>query len=147
MEIVFIIHIQDIELKQQEPTLKLNLETRTYEAFTVLHCKGRIVYRDEASALSSRVAELLTQSRLIVLDLSCVEMIDSAGLGELVVALMSGQIMGRPVKLAGPNKLVRKLLELTNLSSVFQIYPSLQEAILDHQAPCTTAPRSLGASI
>ena len=126
--------------------LKLNFETRNYEKFTMLHCKGRIVFRDEATALSSKVAELLAYSEAVVLDLSGVEMIDSAGLGELVVALMSGKITDRPVRLAAPNKFVRKLLELTNLTSVFEVYPTLQEAILAHETPFSNTRRSLGAA-
>jgi anti-sigma B factor antagonist len=109
--------------------LKLSLEFRTQNDATVVYCKGRIAYRDEAAALSTKVAELLPQSRQIILDLSNVEMVDSAGLGELVVALMSGQITGRPVKLAAPSKRVYSLLELTNLTSVFDIYSSVEDAL------------------
>jgi anti-sigma B factor antagonist len=113
----------------KEPKLKLSLESRTQNGITVIHCIGRITYREEASALSSKVAELLPHSRQIILDLSGVDVVDSAGLGELVVVLMSGQITGCPVKLAAPRKHVRALLELTNLASVFEIHSSLEDAL------------------
>lgn len=108
--------------------MNLSFEVHSYEGATVLRCKGRIVFRDEALALSAKVAELLPSSRQVVIDLAAVEIIDSAGLGELVVAFMSGQITGRPVKLAAPNRLVRKIIEITNLNSVFDIYERVEDA-------------------
>ena len=99
------------------------------ENAAILHCHGRISYRAEALELSRRVAELLPQTRQLVLELSQVEMIDSAGLGELVLVLLWAQAAGCAIKLAAPRRNVRELLELTNLASVFEIYPSVKDAI------------------
>lgn len=127
--------------------LNLSFEVRSYEGATVLQCKGRIVFRDEALALSAKVAELLPASRQIVIDLSGVEIIDSAGLGELVVAFMSGQITGRAVKLAAPNRLVRKILEITNLNSVFEIHERVEDAALSPAASSVPTAQSFRATI
>ena len=110
--------------------MKLSLEIRATEDITVVHCRGRIVYRDEAAALSDKVAGLLPRTRRLVLELSAVEMIDGAGLGELAVILMWAQAGGCSVKLAAPSDRIRKLLVLTNLTSVLEIYPTLDDAIL-----------------
>jgi anti-sigma B factor antagonist len=109
--------------------LKLSLETRRLGDVIVVHCEGRIVYRDEATALSRVVTEALQYAHEVVLDLEGVERIDSAGLGELVFVYMSAEGFGNTVKLAGPSPHVRALLDLTNLSSVFEIYPNLAEAL------------------
>jgi len=42
---------------EKEPKLKLSLETRNRGDVIVVHCQGRIVYRDEAAALSRLVGE------------------------------------------------------------------------------------------
>jgi anti-anti-sigma regulatory factor len=68
--------------------LKLDLETRAIDDVMVLFCRGRFTYRDEATAFSQQIAELLPQARQIVVELSGLEIIDSAGLGELVVVHM-----------------------------------------------------------
>jgi ABC-type transporter Mla MlaB component len=68
--------------------LKLDLETRAINDVTVLFCRGRFTYRDEATAFSQKMAELLPQARQVVVDFSGLEAIDSAGLGELVVVHM-----------------------------------------------------------
>jgi anti-sigma B factor antagonist len=113
----------------EESELKLSLETRRLGDVIVVHCEGRIVYRDEAAALSRVVVEALQAAKEVVLDLEGVERIDSAGLGELVFVHVSAEGFGNTVKLAGPNPRVRALLDLTNLSSVFEIHSSLAEAL------------------
>jgi anti-sigma B factor antagonist len=117
----------------KESKLKLHLDFQNEDDVTIVYCRGRVTYRDEAAALSGSIAELLPQihqTRQLVLDLSGVEMIDSAGLGELVALLNWIREEGGAIKLASPHGHVRRLLELTNLSSVFEIHPSLQEAVV-----------------
>ena len=108
---------------------KLKFTSGARENATVLHCHGRISYREEAVELSKKVAELLPRTRQLILELSNVEMIDSAGLGELVVVLLWAQAAGCAIQLAAPRRNVRELLELTNLASVFEIYPSVKDAV------------------
>jgi len=94
----------------KESALKLHLEIGTIEDVTVILCKGRIAYRDEAVALSEKVAELLPGARQLVLELSAVEMIDGAGLGELVVIHRWTRANNCPIKLAGPSNRILELL-------------------------------------
>ena len=65
--------------------MKLSLETRNRGDVIVVHCQGRIVYRDEAAALSRLVGEILERGSKLVLELSGVSTMDSAGIGELVL--------------------------------------------------------------
>ena len=113
--------------------MKLDLETRAIDDVKVLFCRGRFTYRDEATAFSQQIAELLPQARQIVVELSGLESIDSAGLGELVVVHMWIRASGCTLKLAGANARIRQLLELTNLLSVFDVHPTLDEALLAFQ--------------
>jgi anti-sigma B factor antagonist len=113
----------------KEPTLKLNFETCQDNDAMVLYCSGRIVYREEAAALSRKVMEALSHTRQLVLDMSGVEIIDSAGLGELVAALKLARASRSTIKLAAPNRRVLALLKLTNLNSLFEIHGTLDEAL------------------
>ena len=56
--------------QHKESQLKLSLETRNRGDVIIVHCQGRIVYRDEAAALSRVVGEVLQQTSKVVLDLS-----------------------------------------------------------------------------
>jgi anti-sigma B factor antagonist len=118
-----------VALTNGASNLKLNLETCQIGEVAVVHCEGRIVYREEAAALSRTASAVLRDSKSIVLDLGGVERIDSAGLGELVLVRMTAEARGGQVALACPNRRVRELLDLTNLSSVFEIYPTVADAL------------------
>jgi anti-sigma B factor antagonist len=117
---------------KKESKLKLTIQISANENddVIVVHCQGRFVYRDEAAAVCARVTELLAPGRLLVLDLSQVEAMDGSGLGQLVNLWMRAQARGCPIKLVAPSEPVRKLLEITNLVSVFEIHSNLEEAAL-----------------
>lgn len=117
----------------KEPKLKLSLETRDRGDVMIVHCQGRIVYRDEAAALSRLVAEILQQGKKLVIDLSGVSSMDSAGIGELALFQTWAQARGLDFKCAGPNSLIRNLLDLTNLDSVLEIHPSVESAMASFQ--------------
>jgi anti-sigma B factor antagonist len=109
--------------------LKLSLETRNLGDAIIVHCQGRIVYRDEAAALSRLVGDVMAQGRKLVLDLSGVSSMDSAGIGELAQLYTWSQREKVDLKVAGPNTLVRNLLGLTNLDSVLEIHTSVDNAM------------------
>jgi anti-sigma B factor antagonist len=121
---------QRLSSQNKEPKLRLSLETRVAENITVVCCKGRITYGIEAPSLSSQIAELVPNTRRVVIDLSGVEMIDAAGLGALISVALTAQASQCSVKLAAPGNLIRQLLELTRLTSVFEVYPTLDAATL-----------------
>jgi len=114
---------------EKEPKLKLSLETRNRGDVIVVHCYGRIVYRDEAAALSRLVGEVLQHSSKLVLDLSGVNRMDSAGIGELALLQTWAQEKNATLKCAGANTVVRTLLDLTKLDSVMEVHPTLDSAL------------------
>lgn len=114
---------------EKEPKLKLSLETRNRGDVIVVHCQGRIVYRDEAAALSRVVGEVLQHTGKVVLDLSGVSSMDSAGIGELALLQTWAQGKNASLKCAGANDLVQTLLELTNLDTVLDVQPSIEAAL------------------
>jgi anti-sigma B factor antagonist len=117
----------------KESKLKLSLETRNRGDVMIVHCQGRIVYRDEAAALSRLVGDVLENSGKVIIDLSGVSSIDSAGLGELAFLYTWAQSRNADLKCAGPSRFVRELLDLTNLDSVLEIHPSIGEALAAFQ--------------
>jgi anti-sigma B factor antagonist len=123
----FVLLPQRLEIK--ESTLKLNLKARRSGEAMIILCEGRIVYREEAAALSRVVEQALEHTREVVLDIAGVQGIDSAGLGELVLVHMWAESQDKRVKVAGGSLRVRELLELTNLSSVLEMYGSVDDAI------------------
>ena len=113
----------------KESKLKLSLETRNRGDVIIVHCQGRIVYRDEAAALSRVVGEVLHDNSKLVLDLSGVSAMDSAGIGDLALLETWARERKAELKVAVANPTVRALLDLTNLDSVLEVHPTLDAAL------------------
>src|SRR4051794_28368902 len=114
---------------EKESKLKLSVEARNQEDVIIVHCRGRIVYRDEAAALSRTVDEILHGGSKLVLDLSGVTSMDSAGIGELALLHTWAQERNAELKCAAASTVVRTLLDLTNLDSVLDVHQTLDAAL------------------
>ena len=86
----------------------------------VLQCAGRMVRAKALYLLKDAVTRLLTR-RVIVLDLSMVQMLDASGLGVLVWLHNWAGTNGVQLTLVNPSKPVCDMLELTRLTSVLHI--------------------------
>jgi len=89
--------------------------------------------RLDSSNSSALKAEFLILAQpdveTLIVDLSEVQSIDSAGLSALLLAERQQSAHGGELRLAGVNENVRSLLRLTQLDRVFQSYPTLNEAL------------------
>ncbi len=65
----------------------------------------------------------------VILDLSDVPYIDSAGLGSLVSAYVTRQKATRRIALSGVNERVLKLFETTRVEPLFLMFPTVDDAI------------------
>ena len=65
----------------------------------------------------------------MILDLTEVPYVDSAGLGSLVSTYVSNHKAGRRVVLAGVNERVLKLFEITHVEPLFLIFSTVEEAL------------------
>jgi anti-anti-sigma factor len=96
----------------------------------VLHCKGRLQFCEEAAVFSKLAHGILDSGRNLVLDFSEVETIDSSGIGELVLIYMRACGGGREVRIVQPTPRVLEVLELTNVSSLFRIFPAESAVVM-----------------
>jgi anti-sigma B factor antagonist len=112
--------------------LKLNIR-RLPDGIVVVDCAGRILFGEEAAELRERVKALLTRDSRVVLNLAEVTYIDSGGLGTLVALYTTSQNAGASIKLARLTKRVGDLLQVTKLVTVFEVYPTEEEAVAAFQ--------------
>ena len=108
--------------------MNLKLETREVEGVTVVNCRGRIVFGEEATYLRENLKRILTSSRKVVLNLVGISYIDSGGLGTLVGVYSSARSSGADVKLTGLGQRLRDVLQITKLVTVFEVYDNEQQA-------------------
>ncbi len=76
--------------------------------------------------------EILEGRRKLILDCADLEFISSMGLGMLVRVSARMKKLGGDVKLAAVQNAVAQVLTVVGLSRIFQIYPTVSEAIAAH---------------
>jgi len=78
----------------------------------------------------STAKDLVTKGcKKIVIDLASVPHVDSTGIGELVSAFTSARGQGAKLVLANLTKHIKDLMDIAQLSAVFEHYGSVDEAI------------------
>jgi anti-anti-sigma factor len=97
----------------------LKVRTTKLENITVLCVQGKIV-RGETDALRHAMLGQLDAS-VVVLDLAQVSTIDASGLGLMLELRAITESKGIEFRLKNVTKLVRQVLDITRLSSVFEI--------------------------
>jgi anti-sigma B factor antagonist len=115
--------------------LRLSLDTREVGRVTIVHCNGRIVAGGESESLRAHVSWLLRDRRSIVLHLGEVGFIDSSGLGTIVRTLTSTRQARGDLKLCSVPEHVRKVLELSHLTKLFDTHASEEEAVAAFYRP------------
>lgn len=109
--------------------MKLTLETRDVGRVTIVRCKGRLVAGNETESFKSHIAWLLRDRRAIVLHLGEVAFIDSSGLGTMVRTLTSTRQVKGDLKLCDVPEHVRKVLQLSHLTPLFDSHESEDSAV------------------
>jgi len=129
--------------------MNLLLETREVGRVTIVRCKGRLVSGGETEALRAHVAHLLRDRRSIVLHLGEVVFIDSSGLGTMVRTLTSTRQVHGDLKLCDVPEHVRKVLQLSHLTKLFDSHESEDHAVAAFYRKPVQAeqPVSMGRSV
>jgi len=100
--------------------MSLRIKIEQTRGVAVLECSGRLV-RGEALHFLKDAVTSLSGLRVVVLDLSEVEMLDGGGLGMLVFLHKWTRAGGIQLKLVNPSNLTREMLTRTRLTSVLHV--------------------------
>jgi anti-sigma B factor antagonist len=91
----------------------------------ILSLRGPLTIQTTFDFQSAARAET---SPILIIDLSEVPFVDSAGLGALVGTLVTAQKANREVAFVGVNPRVKALMDMTKVSQLFRMYPTIQDA-------------------
>ena len=92
--------------------------------------RGRITLGPETEALRTKLKEVLAAGHNhILLNLGEVAYVDSVGLGTLISSYTSARNAGGTLKLLHLPRGVQQLLQITRLSTVFEIYEDRAAAV------------------
>ncbi len=95
----------------------------------VLPLKGEIDLHVSPSVTASLNSMIEKKPQRLVVDLSDVTYIDSAGLAALIGAMQKVEGYGGKFLLAGLQETVRSIFEISRLDQVFQIFPDADAAL------------------
>jgi anti-anti-sigma factor len=111
----------------------LAVDSEVRPGAVLVHVKGEID-SSTAGELRSQLESALQQaggheSRLLIVDLQGVTYFGSAGLNAVLDCHKHGLRAGISVRLVAENELVVRPIEVTNLDSLLDLYPSLPDAL------------------
>jgi anti-sigma B factor antagonist len=95
----------------------------------VLELKGRIILGNNSRDVELKLAELLReQARKIIFDVQGITMLDSTGIGILVVCQGKINKEGGSLRVAGASGNVEDTMKITSVDKILKLYPSVEEA-------------------
>ena len=108
----------------------MKLSTKEIEGIIVIELDGSVLGGPDATALNNEVHKLIEKKKKkIVLDLSNVHTMNSSGLGMLIAALTAVRNAGGDLLIAAASKKIENLLVITKLSTVFELFPTVKNAV------------------
>ena len=108
----------------------MHIEVRQARDVMILDLKGRLTAGLGDQLLRDAVDELLAEGRRrILLNLSEVAFLDSAGVGELVAGLKTSRRFQADLKLLNVGERVYSTLDMARLLPTFEIYGDEGEAV------------------
>ena len=115
----------------------LQITQRSKADVVILGVSGRLVFSgNEESLLRNEVAALVSAGeRKLVVDLSKATYIDSGGVGSLVTAYLHTVRRGGQLKVICPNERVCRVLRITHLTSVLDVFENESQALRSFDQP------------
>jgi anti-sigma B factor antagonist len=108
----------------------MHLEVRQTQDVVILDLKGKLTAGLGDQLLREAIDELLAENKgHIVINLSEVSFLDSAGVGELVAGLRTARRFGAQLKLLNVGKRVYSTLDMARLLPTFEIFDDEGEAV------------------
>ena len=108
----------------------MHLEVRQANGVVILDLKGKLTAGLGDQLLREAIDELLAESKSqILINLSDVAFLDSAGVGELVAGLRTAKSFGAELKLLKVSGRVYSTLDMARLLPTFEIFEDETEAV------------------
>jgi len=118
--------------------MPLYIVEKQFNGVLLLDLRGRITLGEETEALRTKVKQALEAGNAhILIDLGEITYIDSSGLSTLVSSYTSARKAGGNLKLLHLPRGVNQLLQITRLSTVFEIYNDVETACHSFELPAS----------
>ena len=95
----------------------------------VISFKGKLRGGPDAQEFQDYISSLLANGKKnIIVNMQDVSFVDSSGIGNIIRAFSTVKEAGGQLKLAGLNNKIQGVLSITKLNSIFEQFPTVEEA-------------------
>ena len=109
----------------------MDISSRQIDQSTVISIKGSIDALTADQVTHHFDEELDNGNTRLVVDLSEVDFVSSAGLRAMLASLKQSRRTGGDLCLAGPQPDVERILKMSGFTSILKTYASVNEALVD----------------
>jgi anti-sigma B factor antagonist len=118
----------------------LHIDQHSVAGVVVVELSGQLVADEDDRPFKERIESLISNgSRQVLLDVRNLTYMDSGGAGALTTALLHVARRGGALKLLHPSDRVRRVLEVTHLLSVFEVFEDESAALLSFEGSAGAA--------
>lgn len=110
--------------------MSLQITEREREGIAILDLKGRITAGEAATAFREAFEKVtVTPGARLILNMKLVDMVDSTGLGAMVMCSKRSSNIGGVAKLVNVNRRNIELLVMTRLDTIFEVFEEELDAV------------------
>jgi anti-sigma B factor antagonist len=111
-------------------SMNVKMTNSEVASVSVMALEGRIVMGEESSYVGEKLKSLIEEGKKkIVLNMTNISYIDSAGVGTLVAAHISAKTQGASVRVCHLGRKFHEVLQIAKLLSVFDVYDTEVAAV------------------
>ena len=108
----------------------MQFTAKELQGVTVISLSGNVLGGPDANTLNDQLRTLLDKKKTrVIIDLGEVQFINSSGLGMLIGGMSTMRKGGGELKLARASKKVQNLLEMTKLTTLFDVHETVKAAV------------------
>jgi len=108
----------------------MKIEQQVQGGVTVLTLSDNLIGASDAAMLNDKIHELVDGgTKRVVINLAKVQWLNSSGVGTLISAMTTLHNAGGHMKLAAVPEKIISILTITKLTTVLEIWPTVQAAI------------------
>ncbi len=108
----------------------MNISTEVRDGRTILSLREeRLDAHNSGELRDYLLSQLEAGGQQLIIDLSGVSFIDSSGLGALLSGFKNANLRSGSFVLSGLQSRVQSMFELTRLHRVFEIFPTVEDAL------------------
>ena len=108
----------------------MKLIKEKYENVAVVTLTGEVLDANTVSEFKSEINNVIQSEYHVVFDMSQVNFVDSSGIGAILSCLRKLNSEGGDLKICALTKPVRALFELVRMHKIFDIFNTLDEALV-----------------